>query len=746
MAFFRKNIWIAFYLITIISTFVLIYSLLRAEATIRTKFKEELSSYSLLFNQTMDAQFKQTELLIDLLGNQLSQSSIDGDKLQRAMKDLLAVTPSLAGFGLVGLDGEYIITSANLNPVGIQNLNSNPDTAASFKRTLAQRKMVIGRTYFFKAINSWVIPLRKTIYDVKDQPIAVMTTGFILTERGFMSGLNNLSDRRANLYNTNNQHQIYVSGDFARDYPNLVYDVVAEQSSIPYVDIASSDKPRNLEFEFYNRRTDDSELAIAVYNDRYDYWAITAQSYRYVSNSFYTQAAIYTVTYLLVVGALYWLFRTISRSEAKIKEKLAYQANHDSLTQLYNRNYLNFMVRHRQDHLPSHFSLVFVDLDHFKNINDNFGHNIGDAILREVSLRLNNFISEYDTLFRFGGDEFLIITDTDESALEHYGNEVIKLLTETIHVNQLQFVVGASVGCATYGKDTSDFNELLSMADAAMFEAKKQRNKVEIYAARIKSKLARKAQLEQCLRQAVERNEIKMNYQPQIDSHGDLHGVESLARWDCAELGPVSPVEFIEVAEEIGLMPELGRFIIRRSLQEMGELQRKLRRDFKVSINVSVKQFIEVSFGSFLLNEIDKAGLANVGVKIEVTESLFAEELNYILTILKALKTKGVSIALDDFGTGYSSLSMLRQLPIDELKIDRSFVDAMIKKDENRELVKVIIELAQTFGMYTLAEGVETAEQRDMLAGFGCSFYQGFYYSKPLPVSMLEKYIVMNQV
>jgi diguanylate cyclase (GGDEF)-like protein len=419
---------------------------------------------------------------------------------------------------------------------------------------------------------------------------------------------------------------------------------------------------------------------------------------------------------------------------------LYHQANHDYLTNLHNRLYLSKKYNLLDKNKP--FSLLFIDIDNFKNINDNYGNSYGDKILIEASKRLKSFKSDDKELAKDSGSKFVfILNNIDKKSLEDLTIKILQKLSQPYVINQYKFILGASIGVSQFPLDGKDFDEVKRYADIAMHEAKKTKNNYHLFDNEMKDKFLRTSQIEEELKSSLIKDEVYMVYQPQVRSDGTLYGVEALIRWENEKLGFVPPDKFIGVAEDIGFMNVLGEFIIERSLSEIKSLQEQMGMKFQLSINISVKQFMEVNFYENILEYIKKYNFDNSSLTLEVTESVFIEDIDFILELLLKLKQRGIKISLDDFGTGYSSLSLLKKLPIDELKIDKSFIDDIVHDNDSKIMVESIIAIGKKLNMYTLAEGIELIEQKELLEEYGCDLFQGYYFSKPLKIKQMKEYL-----
>jgi diguanylate cyclase (GGDEF)-like protein len=387
--------------------------------------------------------------------------------------------------------------------------------------------------------------------------------------------------------------------------------------------------------------------------------------------------------------------------------------------------------------------LLYIDLDHFKGINDSYGYSYGDAILIAVSKRIKEGLKDVNaTVVRLSADEFiLLIENTDRAQIEAYCHTLLAYINIPYIINNTDFKISASIGIAQSPKDAAAMETLISYANNSMLIAKKTKNNFIFFSERIHQQLIKNIEIEQALQNALSKNEISLVYQPQLNNQGQLYGVEALVRWNNEKLGFIPPGQFIPIAEETGLMPELGAYIMNKAMHEISTLQYKKEKAFQLSINVSARQFAQLNFFEALIECLACYKSPYLEITIEITESLFIENIERLLPIFQKMKDENISLSLDDFGTGYSSLSMLRNVPIDELKIDKSFVDHIADNKNDCAMVSSIITMGKNLGMTVLAEGIENKKQATILQGAGCDLYQGYYFSKPLNLTDLEKYI-----
>ena len=424
--------------------------------------------------------------------------------------------------------------------------------------------------------------------------------------------------------------------------------------------------------------------------------------------------------------------------QVQYRQSIEKEAFFDPLTGLANRRKLQSEIKNSTCTCSG---LLFIDLDHFKHINDTLGHNIGDILLQKVALRLQTIAdNNHAVLARLGGDEFSIFklfksAESIEKRLEEIAAEILSALTVSFEVDHHIITVGASIGITSVDGNNRHVSDGFIEADIAMYSAKASgRNNYQFFNETLRAATERKHTLLNLLRKAIEQDEFKLVYQPQFDDNNKLIGAEALLRWHHEELGMVAPSEFIPIAEETGLIHSIGDWVIDSAINTLIGWQHFTHKnpDFKLSINISSKQFSN----HFLPSNICQKLLANQlwpgNFTLEITESVLIDQKALNMDSIFALKNEGVSIAIDDFGIGYSSLSYLSSLPIDTLKIDQSFIRDIDQNEKNRNLAQVIVKMADQLGMQVVAEGVETMEEKSVVESLGCLQFQGFLFSKPV--------------
>jgi diguanylate cyclase (GGDEF)-like protein len=442
------------------------------------------------------------------------------------------------------------------------------------------------------------------------------------------------------------------------------------------------------------------------------------------------------------------------RAEERV-HRLAY---FDTLTGLPNRQlfqqHLSAAIE-RGEKKNLKVAALYVDLDNFKRINDTLGHSFGDVVLKTIAKRLDSCIRNDDCvirpeseeevvrLARLGGDEFVAILQDLESEADAaaVADRIRAELTRPVEHLGHEFVVTSSIGVSLYPDDGSDIETLLKNADVAMYQAKSAgRNSVRFYSGTMSLRSLERLELENSLRHALRRNELSLHYQPQIDVKTKrMTGVEALLRWDHPEHGSVSPSRFIPLAEECGLITPLGEWVLETACHQTKVWQDKYERQLDIAVNLSSQQFFSSDIANVVLRTIYDAGLAPSSMHLELTETILMNDVKETIVTLDKLRDAGVSLAMDDFGKGYSSLSYLKRLPLDTLKIDKSFVMDMENNKDDAAICAAIIAMAHNLDLKVIAEGVETQEQLNFLEGQGCDQIQGFLISKPLPPEELEE-------
>lgn len=442
-------------------------------------------------------------------------------------------------------------------------------------------------------------------------------------------------------------------------------------------------------------------------------------------------------------GAIAGVINITARVQAE--ETVRRQARYDDLTGLPNRNLLferleeELARAHRHQYCGA---VLFVDLDHFKNINDSLGHPIGDQLLVGISQRIRELVRKEDVLARLGGDEFVVLLpelDRHESAVAEEAQLVAQKIQGALalpfYVESHQLLISCSIGIALYPKDDSTLHDIFRQADAAMYRSKQDgRNAIRFFSKDMQDTAEKRMRLQMLLPQALEQQEFKLVYQPQVDNAGRLIGAEALIRWHQPELGLISPLDFISIAEESGMIVPIGDWVMQEACRQMKFwIELGLPADFRrIAVNISPRQFAMEDFSSRIQSIVQGEGIEPNRIEMEITEGVLLSDLDMAVEKMNLLRSKGFYLSIDDFGTGYSSLSYLKSLPLSKLKIDQSFTRDITEDRNDRAIVETIISMARHLELDVLAEGVETEAQLEFLSNKGCFKYQGWYFGKPV--------------
>ena len=420
----------------------------------------------------------------------------------------------------------------------------------------------------------------------------------------------------------------------------------------------------------------------------------------------------------------------------QVEEQISHMAHHDALTGLPNRA---FFLKHLEEALArvrrgeASCAVLCLDLDRFKAVNDTLGHPVGDMLLKEVSARLKEAVDAGDVVARFGGDEFAILKNTqvEHDTLASLGQTLVRSVSRPFMLDGHEVTVGTSVGIAVGFQDGASSEQLLKNADLALYHSKSEgRGNYHFFEARMDAKMQARRLIEMDLRRAIPAGELELHYQPQVNlASNRITGFESLIRWRHGEKGMISPAEFIPISEEVGLIVQIGEWV----LQNACRTALQWPDDIRVAVNLSPVQFRDRNLVQVVQGVLSKTGLAPRRLELEITETALVQDMDFTVAVLHQFRALGVRVSLDDFGTGYSSLSYLRSFPFDKIKIDQSFVRDSATRPDCLAIVKSVASLGQSLGMSTTAEGVETEEQLNLIREMGCNDVQGYYYSRPVP-------------
>ncbi len=750
----KKNLWTLFYTLFAMGFILLIVISYIQYRNVEHDLKGELAYLSNSTAETTKHYFTQQETILDILGKHLLKQNgrIDRSHALKTFVNILESNRVITGLAISRPNGEVIVVSDEKSRPEHINMLKIPGVKGSFEKALVSNGMVIGRVFYDKAIREWVLPIHKAVKSKKGSVLGVISIALSVDNARSIWGAYTQPGSELEIFLDRPRYLIYHSEKIPRKYPYLYTKPIDKETffkkeggemlakiGTSFENLKKANGPAIVSFD----PPDGGSFLISwQYVPNYKLWIHYHIPTKLIIDKVLNYWLINAISFFFIFLVVYYLFNVIDKFEKRKSKELLHQAMHDNLTGLPNRMYL-------QRHIDSWiykgappFSVGFIDLDNFKNINDSMGHHYGDLILIEVAKRLDASMPKGTMVVRHGGDEFIMLChEYDIDKLSLNARLLIEAISQPYEVEGMEFTVGVSIGISRYPLDGTKLFELLSAADIAMYHAKRSKNSFAFFTSELKALRNRYSIMEQELRNAIDKDELTIVYQPQMRKDGTLHGVEALVRWENKKLGHIHPEEFIKIAEESGLMPKIGRYIARHAIEEISSLQDRRKMTFCLALNISIRQFNEKGFVDTFLETIQSGSLDPSHIVVEITESLFIEELEFILNTLNRLKEKGLNISLDDFGTGYSSLGMLKKLPIDELKIDKSFIETLLVDKESEAMVKAIITLGKTLGFSILAEGVEEQKQFTRLNELGCDLYQGYYFCRPLKLEDLEAFI-----
>lgn len=721
---------------------------------VRNDLEIELGYLNRILNKSTADNLSHYETILRILGNRLMEAGVENnpERIRRLLEELLEINPELGGYGLAGSDGQLLIVSGIESGKSLPNLLENPDSAETFRQATQSTRLVVGRTYYFDLLEKWITPIRIAIRDVQGNVALVMTAGVILdTDEITWNAIEIPEGLRISLVRQDGFNQLtrptLTSEEYETNY-NTPLQSACMQAII---------RSYNNEGMIWDR--DCGAYIMASIIPSYNLYSVLQTDISHVRNTWLNRMLPPVIVYLLLFGSSIFIYMAAKKMQlssdkerARHEQILLFQANHDELTLLPNR--MRIMDRMEQAILDSNrteksIALLFLDLDNFKAINDTLGHIIGDALLKQASERLSECVRATDTVARLGGDEFLIMlrefTNTDD--IRKIGNKILEAFRTPFQIEQRSLYSTASIGISMYPGDGDDAHDLLKSADTAMYQAKDDgRNRYCFFSSAMNERSLRRMEIENHLRKALVNNEFSLVYQPQVQLTSKTYsGVETLLRWNNPKLGLVSPAEFIPIAEETGLINDIGLFVLNQAIKEISCVEQETRSEVTLAMNVSAIQLQDDAFLCHMEDIISSGKRVAKRIECEITETMVVDKTIRTREALNSLYKLGVKLAIDDFGTGYSSLSYLAKLPVHTLKIDRSFIFDTPHDLNHTQLTQTIIAMSKGLGLEIVAEGVENAEQATFLINEGCDFGQGYLYARPMPADELIEFINMHK-
>ncbi|MFW8652074.1 bifunctional diguanylate cyclase/phosphodiesterase [Vibrio diabolicus] len=741
MAYIRKNAWVGFKIIIIALLFFTLHYLFDAYVNLyRDQFSNQIE-HTFAHSNHLESKLEQHELVINIIAQQLlSIEDLRAKEVTKLIDSIVLADESMSAFAIIGRNGDILNHESKTDVPENFNMLTRPETKESFTATLNSPNIVLGHTYFGVQFNEYVWPIRKAIRDTSGHTKFVVSSVIDLRDAfNFKSeGVKSLNDTY--VYRGNDLHfqiapkQLFtLESVYAKPMPESYQRRLSEKEYFPWCRNCTMPNTADY-FEFQNGN--EVSLIASIYLPQYDLYLNTEVDKAMLTQKFWHTAYGVLTVFFCSVLIIYMLFSKLSKAEEARRSQLTFQAQHDYLTKAKNRFALEVDLGKPKD--KKQFFLLIIDLDFFKRFNDDNGLEQGDKLLISLVNRINASLKDIDgTVYRYSGDEFILIIKTKEQ-IDNLCQEILYEATNaSIEHGRGNENLTASIGIASYPKDGEKLEDLKFSANLALLKAKKKKGCYVVFNKDLKNTYMDERRLELHLERSVINNEIYLKYQPQIDRKGKVIGVEALARWNSNVLGEVAPDKFISKAESNGYIFELGEFIINKALLDMRKICQVHR--VTLSINISIRQISEDSFFEKIQHAINFVNFDPSLLILEVTESVFSQDLAKIKSTLHQVKNLGVKLSIDDFGTGYSSLYLMKELPLDELKIDKVFVDNIINEDlRSIKLLSQIISMAKVFDFNVVAEGVENKRQIDLLHSLGCDLFQGYYYSKPLDLNKID--------
>lgn len=697
----------------------------------------EIGYVNRLLTQSTRTTLAQQEQTLRILGQQLLFVMADRspENGRAIIEDAAAADPGMAGFGLALPNGQLVLISGVPSDSELPNLRELDVSRDSFDAALDSDRLQLGRAYFMRNLDQWVIPVRVRLTDDSGAILGVMAAGYTIT--GGTTTWSNLalpSHVTLSIVREDGYLQFKHPSDGTLD---TLYGEPYEPALMETIRAAGRESGQLVSTQFR-----DGIRRLVLYDQLPEYGLYTLAFAPYSSLighwfEHMTAAALL----LVVVLAIGWtIFVITSRSQRRYEDRLVHQARHDDLTGLPNRNAIADRLDRALDasvHTGSMVATMFLDLDNFKHINDRYGHDLGDDLLRTVARRLCAQVAPGDIVARLGGDEFIIMLPAISSHVvaQRVAERILRGLEPPISFGSREARVSASIGIALAPSDGTTTADILRRADLALYKVKDEgRNNYGFYTDALNREVERRLSIEEELREALARRELTVHYQPQATAGtASIRGVEALVRWTNPRLGSVPPDEFIPIAEDIGMITAIDGFVLETACRELRSRRLGVDEPLRLSVNMSMRNILSTGVVARVSDALRRTGFPADHVTLEMTETALVSDFERASGAVSALRALGVGVAIDDFGTGYSSLAYLSRLDVTEIKIDRQFVRDLFTDPHDAMLTRSIVNMGKALRLQVVAEGVESEEQRGELQRYGCDLLQGYLLSPPVP-------------
>jgi len=749
---FQNNIWLLFKLMVALGVAGFVAASIYKWHEVTSEFELRQQHQIETLSNSLEATLNTQAVLLTFLGDEVLQDMRSGNTqgIPGELARLRDATEIIAGLAVVDTDGSLLFTSETDFAGPMPNLLQGEATSDSFKRALQSDNVMLGRTYFMKELDEWIIPIRKALKAPDGQVMGIMTAGLRLSESGFlndslrMGEYNNVSlvresDRyvQYSSHGTPEQAYRYPVPQYALDNFERQYRAVTGYG-LEHL------KSQGTAFKYLSDYGEESHQSVARYIPKYQLWVLSEVNFRTMYLAMIPPLVAYLLIFVVLGTILFFLIRLIVKYEAQKLNKTIEKTTKDYLTGLPNRYFLFQFGKTSINQTQPRF-VASVKLVGIGQINDMFGIDYGDHLIIRAADSLRNLVAEGDILLRGDHDQFIILSSNPVSHLER----IVQALNERWQSDFLQegdaLFLRACMGVVDFERYPQPLSEAIKSAGLAVAQANKESCDVYLFRSELKERRQYRALVERKLRRAINEAIIEVYYQPQVTPRGDLIGVEALARWHDNELGFIGPDVFIPIAETSDLIHDLGRYIFNVALQDLQRFNAEVKATggpaLNMSINLSVKQLQQSGAIERLIESCPTFKDCASQLTFEMTESIFIEETQAVQNGLTFIRGTGAKLSLDDFGTGYSSLSVLAQQPIDEVKIDKAFIDSISTDQAAQHILTYVKGMCDKLGLVVVFEGVETEAQCEFLAAIGAQHLQGYLFAKPMPANQLIDYI-----
>ncbi|MGV8934251.1 MAG: EAL domain-containing protein [Gallionellaceae bacterium] len=686
--------------------------------------------------KSSQAIFDNIGISMEMLGQLLTKSNVLAypEVARQALIEYISKHSEVIAVSLISPNGKVLLSTLALQSEGLHDLRKNESSFQSFLFDLNNTySYSLDRNQYGMGIKQWHFPFRHTVQIIDGNPLFVIQAAISAESAALLwSDLPLYPGSRVGLIRSDGYLQMF----WPTENPEKIYNKPQSGTLLQTLNANAG----MISGAYEGKSSIDNTVRVGAFSHlpNANMFAFVSVPKRLIMTRWWEHNYPMLIGFFVYLSVIIIIAYKLSAMELRHTHDLRDESLKDPLTKLPNRLAADEILTRevsRDQRDKSNFALLYLDLDKFKDINDKLGHTSGDQLLEQVALRIRTILRDEDVLARIGGDEFLVILPNSNAEKSSYAAQrIVEIFVAPLHVLDQEIVVSISIGICIFPDNGNEKNALLQNADAAMYEAKKQGgNRYAFYQKEIGERIRQRLQLHHDLLRALERQEFIIYYQPLVDlKNGQIIGAEALVRWMDPHKGLRNPAEFIPYAEESGLILVLGEWVLKNACQEARSWS-DLGHDIYIAVNLSTRQFQDPDLFAKINSILFESCLPASKLELEITESASMLDPEASIQVMDKLKSLGIKIAIDDFGTGYSSLSYLKRIPADIIKIDKSFVQGVHLDQDDLAIVRTILALANSLEKRCLAEGIETAEQFEILNDMGCHFGQGYWMNKPIP-------------